>query len=212
LFARLATLCLVFAAVSTAMAQSAVSPDSELVVYVRGASGQPAEPIRYMKAELEAIMHRAGYDVSWRTANQPIDAPFLAVVDFSGSCAPGPAAPFHEETSLASTSVTDGHVLPFSRIDCVALTQAVGPVGDALYGQAMARVLAHELYHVLAQTTHHGRAGIAKPCFRTTDLLAAKFEFEENIRVQLRSLHGPSTVDAGDEAAGRARDRQPDRD
>ena len=210
--ARLATFCLVFAGLSTAMAQSAVPSDSELIVYLRGASSQPAVPIRYMKAELEAIMHRAGFEVSWRAANQPIDAPFLAVVDFSGTCAPGPASPFREETSLASTSITDGRVLPFSKIDCAALTRAVGPIGDAVYGLAMARVLAHELYHVLAQTTHHGRAGIAKPCFRTTDLLATAFEFEESIRVQLRSLHGPSMADAEAGVPDRTRDGRPDRE
>ena len=205
--ARLATFCLVFAALSTAMAQSAVPSDSELVVYLRGSAAQPAEPIRHMKAELEAIMHRAGYEVSWRTGGEPINAAFVAVVTFSGSCAPSPASPFREETSLASTAITDGQVLPFSRIDCGALSRTVGPVGDALYGQSMARVLAHELYHVLAQTTHHGRGGIAKPCFRTADLLASRFDFEENIRVQLRSLRGPSPVlDTAAEDAGRSRD------
>jgi hypothetical protein len=194
------------------MAQSAAPLDSELVVYLRGATTQPAAPIRYMRAEVEAIMHRAGYEVAWRTANESIDAPFLAVVDFSGTCAPGPASPIQEFTSLASTTITDGHLLPFSRIDCAALTHAVGGVGDAMYGQAMARVLAHELYHVLAQTTRHGRDGIAKACFRTSDLLAARFEFEEDIRVQLRRLHGaPTVVTASGEEAGRSRDRHPDR-
>jgi hypothetical protein len=192
------------------MAQSAATSDPELVVYLRGALNQPSEPIRFMKAELSAIMRRAGYDVSWRTASESIDAPFLAVVDFSGSCAPGPASAYREEISLASTSITDGRVLPFSKIDCVALTRAVGPVGDHLYGQAMARVLAHELYHVLARTTHHGRAGIAKPCFSTGDLLATTFEFEEQIRVQLRKLHGPWGVVDTDEEAGRSRDHFPD--
>jgi len=212
LSARLATSCLVFAALSTAMAQSAAPSDSELVVYLRGAAAQPAAPIRYMKAEVEAIMHRAGYEVAWRTANESIDAPFLAVVDLSGTCAPVSAPSIHEETSLASTSITDGRLLPFSRIDCNALTRAVGGVGDAMYGQAMARVLAHELYHVLAQTTHHGRTGIAKPCFRTADLLAARFDFEENIRLQVRILHGPATgAAASDEEASPGRDRHPDR-
>jgi hypothetical protein len=212
LSARLATSCLVFAALSTAIAQSAAPSDSELVVYLRGAAAQPAAPIRYMKAEVEAIMHRAGYEVAWRTANESTDAPFLAVVDFSGWCAPGPASPIHEETNLASTSITDGRVLPFSRIDCSALTRAIGGVGDVMYGQAMARVLAHELYHVLAQTTHHGRDGIAKACFRISDLLAARFEFEENIRSQLRRLHGsPAVVAPSDEEVGRSRDPRPDR-
>lgn len=165
-----------------------------------------------MKAELEAIMGRAGFSVAWPASNQTLDASFLIVVDFSGTCAPRSAAPFREETSLASTSIVDGAVLPFSRIDCTALTRAVGPAGDALYGQAMARVLAHELYHVLTRTRDHGRAGIAKPCFRTVDLVAPTFDFEQNIRMQLRSLLSPPTgVDRTDEEAGPSRDPR-DRD
>jgi hypothetical protein len=188
------------------MAQSAVSPDSTLVVYLRGAS-QPAGPIRYMKAELETIMRGAGFQVEWSGANQKVDAPFLVVVDFSGSCTPGPASILPENTSLAFTSVTDGHVLPFSTINCTALTGAVGPARENTYGRAMARVLAHELYHALTQTTAHGRAGIAKTCFSPADLLSSRFQFEGTALAQLRTLlpapAASSDFSSGDEATGR---------
>ena len=70
-------------------------------------------------------------------------------------------------TSLATTTITDGQVLPFSSLNCAALTNSVsgalakeaGARRDFLYGRAMARVVAHEFYHVLMRTTEHGRSG-----------------------------------------------------
>jgi hypothetical protein len=88
--------------------------------------------------------------------------------------------------SLATTAITDGHVLPFSSLNCTALTRSVsaalakdaGARRDFLYGRAMARVVAHELYHVLLRTTEHARSGVARSCFTTGDLLSERFEFE----------------------------------
>jgi hypothetical protein len=67
-----------------------------------------------------------------------------------------------EFTSLATTTITDGQVLPFSSLNCGALTNSVsaalakeaGARRDFLYGRAMARVVAHEFYHVLMRTTN----------------------------------------------------------
>ena len=42
----------------------------------------------------------------------------------------------------------------------------------------MARLLAHEFYHILAQTDDHAPSGIAKARFSTADLLADHFDFE----------------------------------
>jgi len=56
-------------------------------------------------------------------------------------------------------------VLPFSWINCANLTRMIGPVladeagalRDYLYGRAMARIAAHELYHVMMGSRDHGR-------------------------------------------------------
>jgi hypothetical protein len=58
---------------------------------------------------------------------------------------------------------------------------------DFLYGRAMARVVAHELYHVLLKTADHAHAGIARSCFTAEDLLTEHFEFEGATLAKLRT-------------------------
>ncbi len=198
----LATLCLVFSCVPVSSAQSAASPDAELVVYLRTGGNQPAAPLAQMKRELSSIMHQAGYRVEWRSLDQDrgadADARQLAVLELNGVCGLFAGHSDSEfaavSASLATTTVTDGQVLPFSRLNCTALTRTVSSVlardagaqRDFLYGRAMARVVAHELYHVLMRTTEHTRAGVARSCFSTSDLLTERFEFEGATLARLR--------------------------
>lgn len=166
---------------------------SELVVYLRTDSLQPARPVEIMKRELAPMMLLAGYRVEWRDAPDKIGSTpsFLVVVEMHGSCAM-PAGSFAsdvaapETKTLASTAVSDDNVLPFSFINCSGLTRMLAPLiaseagarRDFLYGRAMARLLAHELYHILANTRDHDGEGIAKSHFSFSDLLTERFEFE----------------------------------
>jgi hypothetical protein len=61
----------------------------------------------------------------------------------------------------------------------------------------MARLLAHEFYHVLAQTEHHTETGVAKARFSTADLLADHFHFEGAALNRVR----PGAPDIGDDAS-----------
>ncbi len=175
-----------------------------------------------MKRELSALMHQAGYAVEWRSldAERGEDAatPLLAVLELTGACGMAPGLPDAERnaggySSLATTTVTDGHVLPFSSLNCAALTRSVsgalardaGARRDFLYGRAMARVAAHELYHVLLRTTEHGRTGVARSCFTAADLLSERFEFEGATLGRLR--RGPETVAESGAAGYEASDR-----
>jgi hypothetical protein len=49
----------------------------------------------------------------------------------------------------------------------------------------MARVVAHELYHVLSQDHGHAEDGVGKPAFGTSDLLANRFVFASASRDRL---------------------------
>jgi hypothetical protein len=201
-------------------AQSAASTDAGLVVYLRTGGKQPAAPLTQMKRELSAIMHQAGYRVEWRSLDTvrgtDADAPLLAVLELEGVCGLSaghsdsePAGP----SSLATTTITDGQVLPFSRLNCTALTRVVssalakdaGAQRDYFYGRAMARVVAHELYHVLMRTTEHARSGVARSCFSTSDLLTERFEFEGATLARLRRNQDTAVEigAAGDEATDR---------
>ena len=102
-------------------------------------------------------MHQAGYRVEWRSVDTDrtadADAPLLAVLELNGTC--GIPAGYSVGTravsaSLATTTITDGQVLPFSPLNCTALTRSVsgalaqdaGAQRDFFYGRAMARVVA----------------------------------------------------------------------
>jgi hypothetical protein len=67
-----------------------------------------------------------------------------------------------------------------------------------------ARLLAHELYHVLAQTGEHAVEGIAKARFSRADLMAEHFEFEA---ITLDKLRPRPAVRGGAEMAANSRHR-----
>jgi hypothetical protein len=186
------------------------------VVYLRTGGHQPAAPIEHMKRELSALMREAGFRVEWRSLDSEqrdsTDGPYLAVLELNGTCGIGPWAPNVaaevRTSSLASTSVSDGHVLPFSKVNCAVVTRSVMPAllreagaqRDFLYGRAMARVVAHELYHVLLKTPDHAHTGIARNCFTAEDLLTERFEFEGATLARLRT---ESATVVGEESTDR---------
>uniref|UniRef100_Q02AR2 Peptidase n=1 Tax=Solibacter usitatus (strain Ellin6076) TaxID=234267 RepID=Q02AR2_SOLUE len=187
MFARhLAAFCLLFAGMFPALAQDSGSQDPQLVVYLSAGTGQSAAPLKSMRQELASLMQQAGYSLVVRDLNDRdnSEAEFLTVVHLNGTCSmpagyasPNDATPL--DKSLATTAITDGRVLPFSTVNCAALTRALQPAllnepgaqRDFLYGRALARVIAHELYHALSRTTCHAHAGIAKSAFSRDDLL-----------------------------------------
>jgi len=60
----------------------------------------------------------------------------------------------------------------------------------------MARLLAHELYHVLMQTSDHTETGIAESQVSSQELLAEHFWFGEIALTRLagRTMMGPSAM------------------
>jgi hypothetical protein len=172
------------------------------------ATGQPAGPVEHMKRELGAIMQTAGYRVEWQTRGDSPDAPFLAVVELEGLCAAEPARG-DAGLKLARTPVQDGRVLPFSTVACAAVRHAVAPalsgqppaIREFLMGRAMARVVAHELYHVLAGTADHTGPGIARACYTASDLVSEQFTFGEAALARLRPVE--PLAEFGDDASGR---------
>jgi len=102
-------------------------------------------------------------------------------------------------SQLAASAVTDGRVLPFIQVDCAGLARLLNPKlasqsrtkQEKLYARAMARVLAHEIYHVVAQTTLHTSKGLTKARVCAEELTSENFGFTEvalgRLRTQRRS-------------------------
>jgi len=219
MYARLlATLCLLPVSTFFAQADSAVPTGATLEVYVKGQESSTPDVLSAMNRELGSLMQPAGFRVVWRGVSDPpssAGAEHLLMVELRGVCTAQflsmASTPLSSPLPLASSSVADGKVLPFSWVDCTALNRFLAPVAsgqsqsqqDDLYGRSMARLLAHEFYHILAQTDDHAPAGIAKARFSTVDLLADHFDFET---FALNKLRPPapvaSSVGSDDTSAG----------
>lgn len=216
MFARLAALvCLLQVCASLTLSETVGSLTGELNVYLRpGVSLSPAVA-RWMKEESSLLMRSAGYQVRWLDPLERPDVPgsSLVVVELGGTCAP----PAHfsrplDVGRLASTVVNDGRVLPFISVDCTALQNALAstldrePRGrrDFLYGRAMGRVLAHEMYHVKTQTREHSRQGVAESAVSAGELISERFEFAHDALARLRaSVQEPFDDFDIEESAGR---------
>jgi hypothetical protein len=145
--------------------------------------------VEEMKREAGKIMDSAGYMLDWRALkqNQGKEAfSNVVVVKFHGKCRleyPLPVAS-EEEVTLASTLVDRGHVLPFSDVQCdqvrKALPYAASPDRQKAFGLALGRVVAHELYHFLADKTRHAAAGLAAASHDWMELVSGTSSFRES--------------------------------
>ncbi len=187
----LALVCLLYVSVSAVRAQALASGD--VAVYLKTGDSHSGRVLDHMKSDLEALMRSVGVDMRWWNSQQEKSTSVdrLVVLELHGTCETPQAAahnePLPNESSLASSVVADGLVQPFSRLDCDALARFLAPAlagmtpeeADRSYGRAMARVAAHELYHVLSKKRVHAQTGVAKASFTPGDLLGAHLSFEE---------------------------------
>lgn len=88
-----------------------------------------------------------------------------------------------ETVRLGASRVESGKVLPVTEVDCTQIRRFLD-AAPARYrarslGRALARVTAHELYHVLLQTTAHGRGGLSKATIGAVELGNRRFSFHQ---------------------------------
>jgi hypothetical protein len=96
--------------------------------------------------------------------------------------------------ALGWTHMSDGVILPFSDVDCGRIRSFIqksirkqDPLDrEVILGRAIGRVLAHELYHVLANTEQHGTCGVGRAVYSVQELLSSDFQFEHRNSLALR--------------------------
>jgi hypothetical protein len=153
-----------------------------LAVYGGTAQGLDAEARFAMRAEVQRLLAPAGFAVVWKgptERNAGEDFEQVAVASFEGSCSAIAPTLTPAAASLADTSITNGRILPFFRVDCPHVIQMLGPHAEpSVVGRALGRVIAHEIYHIVAHTLDHHDRGVAKAVFSTLDLINPRFEFD----------------------------------
>jgi len=161
-----------------------------ITLYTQFEQAPPGGVLEALQDEVASIMAPIGIRFEWRdlgkTGGHEVSAE-LAVVTFKGRCdAAGLLTRSKFEGALGWTHVSDGQILPFTDVSCDRVREFVqtGLLAfrvedrEAKYGRALGRVLAHELYHIFANTMRHGSMGVAKESYSVQDLLADDFQFE----------------------------------
>ncbi|MBZ5585739.1 MAG: hypothetical protein LAQ30_26800 [Acidobacteriia bacterium] len=161
-------------------------------VFVDFDSAPGSASIQIMKDEVEKLLRPSGISLDWRLTKQNRGTetfPRLVVLQFRGRCRadllsqpPEDSATLGEARTLASTRVAAGRVLPYGEVECDEVRQALSyldPGAGAIarqtaLGLALGRVVAHELYHILARTTAHAAHGLAKPTESFEDLISPR--------------------------------------
>lgn len=187
-------------AVLPAIGQQPGAPIAPIALYTSFPEQQPPPAVlQALQDEVESIMASGGMRFEWRAlAGNHGDeiAVELAVLTFHGRCnAEGLQAHRRHSGPLGWTHVSDGIILPFSEVDCDGVRNfvsnrllALRPAERTIaYGRALGRVLAHELYHVFADTRHHGTCGVAKEAYSVQDLLSSSFLFQDRESQALRT-------------------------
>jgi len=169
-----------------------------IIVYT-GYQHQPSAPVSdAIRSEVTGILAHAGIEFDWgslagsKANEKSLD---LAVIHLKGRCDIAGLLPNRGEPgALGWTYVSDGAILPFGDVDCDRVRSfiQVGLLGvpakqrEQAFGRAVGRVLAHELYHILTRSPHHGSKGVGKAEYTVRDLLSDAFVFDETDSEQLR--------------------------
>jgi hypothetical protein len=210
----LALCCLLSVSASTGRSESIAPAAAEVDIYLKASPSGSTAVLNVMKSELAVLMQGTGVRVEWRVLKESqaeTSFGFATVMELRGQC----SVPWRDDWTqsvkngepLASTAVVDGYILPFTWVDCAALSRLIGPsiteepsvLRDYLYGRALARLVAHELYHVLMQTTGHAQTGIANARLTAADLLAERLQFGFKLQMPKSSILLPAEPEPANE-------------
>lgn len=196
------------------LAIAIAQPKEEALTVLLTGNRIPSPVLIAMEREAEAVAAPTALTIVWKT-NADRDGDFvmpgrMAILHMSGQCIsdlPFEVTPFSPGAQLGVTHISNHQVLPVADVFCDAIRQFVRPnlrrvvaeSRDQLFGRALGRVVAHELYHILLQTPEHGQSGLSRGKQRATDLLQPRVSFtssDERRIAESRSASVPSVVTA----------------
>jgi hypothetical protein len=161
-----------------------------IAIYTQFQHDAPEAVRDAVRDAVEEIMSPSGLEFQWRELQQSGGNQVsveLAVVSFKGQCHTSGPQPAHSGSgALGWTHMSDGVILPFADVDCDRIHNflhrdlAAIPADsrDEVFGRAVGRVLAHELYHIFANTAKHQSCGVGKSAYTVQELLSEDFRFE----------------------------------
>jgi len=168
---------------------NAASPEVTVIIQ-RGEVFSP-QAWQAMEAESGRIAKQAGIRLQFLERSQAEGREFedLVVFRMKGRCAMDSLPPLTDERGpFASATVSDGNVLPFGEVRCDRIRESLKAAmagidfshSNVLLGRALGRVVAHELYHMLANTKAHGKSGVTRESLTARQLLYGELNLADH--------------------------------
>jgi hypothetical protein len=171
---------------------------TELTLVLQFDNVYSAASLDAMEREVTSIVGGSGIKVEWRLLAdlKPAETfDSVVVVRFRGECYMRPPIYLLDERGYYGfTHISDGDVLPFGEVECDKVASAIGPAmsksqwsqSDSVLGRALGRVLAHELYHMLAKSQRHATDGVTRRALSPAQLVSGKLKMSGSDLKELR--------------------------
>ena len=162
----------------------------------------PPAAIQEMEREVGVLLADTGARFSWLMLNKdprPQTFDDLAVLRFRGNCYMPTRELFKagdgEKVTLGATEVNAGVVTSYSNVECDKITACIAsllqsscePDRQVAFRRALGRVVAHELYHILARTKKHTYTGVSRSVQSPFDLIKEHFQLDRQAILLLRT-------------------------
>jgi hypothetical protein len=162
-----------------------LNPDLQPVtVLVEFTGARSTTSLNALKSELQTILSDSHLQVDLELKSSWPDTPVsgnLLLFKMKGTCTMNamPVGALSDERGpLAMTHSVNGELLPFGEVECdrvrTALQRTIGrsnpEAHQTEYGIALARVMAHEIYHMLEKSAAHTKNGLSKEALSSAEL------------------------------------------
>ena len=137
-----------------------------------------------MEHEASASLKATGFTFDWKLQDSVApgsEFESLLVFNMKGHCALDIIPQLIDERGpLGMAFVSDGQVLSFGEIECDRVKLSVqrvlprgkSPAQERLYGRALGRVVAHEMYHMLSGKQTHAKSGLGQARLTADELIS----------------------------------------
>jgi hypothetical protein len=176
---------------------------SKIILIISFQQELPIASAQAMQLELANIFEPLSIEPEWYRMEEAQGLTFphrLIVVRFTGACAQPSETPV-SHGALGHTHMTDGDILPFIEVNCDRVlgfihhsaSKQLLAIDEEVSGVALGRVLAHEIYHVVAGTARHGKTGVTREALTPDELTrGSSFIAGPESLLMIRTLRPPA--------------------
>jgi hypothetical protein len=162
----------------------ALAAESNIGIFLQFEETPPSAILTAMQAQADALLAPTGVSVAWRLLSESSGNEVFSkifVVKFTGPCkvprwqSALPDLFPQPSTRLAASKVEGGRVLPWAEVECdkigSLLTRIPAAQRVAIFSNALAKVLVHELRHMLLNSVRHSSAGLSRSVVDVEELV-----------------------------------------